>query len=87
VVVGEAADAGAVGTTTDPAASLVTAPSAVPKATATVKPPRQPPVGATVKATATAEPKPPPTVSADCTTPVWFDAQGVKHYKPQCLDK
>jgi hypothetical protein len=25
--------------------------------------------------------------AADCSTPVWFDAQGVKHYKPQCLDK
>jgi hypothetical protein len=25
--------------------------------------------------------------AADCATPVWFDAQGVKHYKPQCLDK
>jgi serine/threonine-protein kinase len=43
-------------------------------------------------------PKPPPTpdvktgaaaaaAAADCSTPVWFDAQGVKHYKPQCLDK
>ncbi|MDB4934483.1 MAG: serine/threonine protein kinase, partial [Labilithrix sp.] len=34
-----------------------------------------------------AETKLPPSSGADCTTPVWFDAQGVKHYKPQCLDK
>lgn len=25
------------------------------------------------------------TAAPDCQTPVWFDAQGVKHYKPQCL--
>ena len=37
--------------------------------------------------------KPLPTATAavaaapDCTTPYWFDAQGVKHYKPQCFDK
>jgi serine/threonine-protein kinase len=40
----------------------------------------------------TTKPSPPPAAAptgatADCTTPAWFDAQGVKHYKPQCLDK
>jgi serine/threonine-protein kinase len=38
-------------------------------------------------------PKPPQTTAAaptpppidDCATPYWYDAQGVKHYKPQCL--
>ncbi len=79
----EAADAGAVATTTDPT-TPVTPSSATPKATSTAKQPR-PPVF--VKPAAVAEPKAAPTVSADCTTPVWFDAQGVKHYKPQCLDK
>ncbi len=74
----------------DPASSS-TAPvapvaSVAPKASATSKP-RPQSVGATGRPTATADVKPPPTVSADCTTPVWFDAQGVKHYKPQCLDK
>ncbi len=34
-----------------------------------------------------AEPKPARTSVADCMTPTWFDAQGVKHYKPQCLNK
>jgi eukaryotic-like serine/threonine-protein kinase len=28
---------------------------------------------------------PPPPPRPDCTTPHWFDEQGVKHYKPQCL--
>jgi len=58
-------------------------------ATAVSKPPiKQPSKGATgpVKPPT---PVPPavPAAGADCTTPVWFDAQGVKHYKPQCLDK
>ena len=83
-VAAEAADAGAVATTIDPVAP-VPIPSAIPKAAPKV--PRPTPAGAGVKLTATAEPKSPPAVSADCTTPVWFDAQGVKHYKPQCLDK
>ncbi len=82
----EAADAAAVATATDPVAP-VPAPSATPKVAATAKPLRPPTVGAGGRPTATAEPKPPPAVSVDCTTPVWFDAQGVKHYKPQCLDK
>ncbi|MFO0738714.1 MAG: serine/threonine-protein kinase [Labilithrix sp.] len=25
--------------------------------------------------------------NSDCATPYWYDAQGVKHYKPQCLQK
>jgi serine/threonine-protein kinase len=66
------------------------APSAVPKPSATAKTGVRP--GA---AAATVKPPPPPEVktppagaaAADCATPVWFDAQGVKHYKPQCLDK
>jgi serine/threonine-protein kinase len=78
----EVADAGAVATATiEPA--LVAPASATPKASATAKPPRPPAGAATTRAT---DPKPPATVSTDCTTPVWFDAQGVKHYKPQCLD-
>ena len=81
----EAADAGAVATTTDPAPP-VTPPAATAKATSTAKPPRAP-GGVGGKPTAVTEPKAPTSVSADCTTPAWFDAQGVKHYKPQCLDK
>ena len=82
----EATDAGAVATTPEPT-TPVTAPYATPKPASTAKPPRPPPTGAGVRPPAVAEPKAVPTVSADCTTPVWFDAQGVKHYKPQCLDK
>lgn len=26
-----------------------------------------------------------PPANADCVTPYFYDAQGVKHYKPQCL--
>ena len=82
----EAADAGLIAIT--PTDLPVPAPptSAPPKPAATTRPgPRA--VGPTVKATATPEPKQPPAGAPDCTTPVWFDAQGVKHYKPQCLDK
>jgi serine/threonine-protein kinase len=38
-------------------------------------------------------PKPKPTEKPvvtppdECVTPYWYDAQGVKHYKPQCLGK
>ena len=30
------------------------------------------------------EPKPP---VVDCSTPFWYDAAGVKHYKPECLNQ
>ena len=43
--------------------------------------------GATAKPAAPAPPAAPAAATVDCTTPAWFDAQGVKHYKPQCLDK
>ncbi len=33
------------------------------------------------------KPPPPPPVTDDCSTPYWYDAQGVKHYKQQCLGK
>jgi len=87
-----AADAGVLAATD--AATPTTAPTPSTTATATavagpkvavvspVRPPRPPPP--TKPAT------PPPVVPVagpDCSTPVWFDAQGVKHYKPQCLDK
>ena len=26
-----------------------------------------------------------PPANADCVTPFWYDAQGVKHFKPQCI--
>ena len=32
-------------------------------------------------------PAPAPNNNADCATPYWYDAAGVKHYKPQCLGK
>jgi serine/threonine protein kinase len=57
-------------------------------AAVTSKPPiKRPPTAAPVKTQAPVAATPPPTAAPDCTTPVWFDAQGVKHYKPQCLDK
>jgi hypothetical protein len=37
---------------------------------------------------ATTPPSPPPTPTPhndECSTPYWFDAQGVKHYKEQCF--
>ncbi|MBL8611744.1 MAG: hypothetical protein JNL38_30655, partial [Myxococcales bacterium] len=43
-------------------------------------------VKATGQPTATAAPPPPATAPADgCNPPFYFDAQGVKRYKPQCL--
>ena len=89
--IAEAADAGAA--TADSgltaAASVTTAPTVRPGFVPPVRPPPRPPGGSTT-------PKPPagpatvvapPANVPDCSTPVWFDAQGVKHYKPQCLDK
>ena len=52
------------------------------------KPPKGPkPTGTTTTKPAAPVAAPPAGPAADCTTPAWFDAQGVKHYKPQCLDK
>jgi len=75
-------------TTTATAAVTATAATS-PTAAATAKPPIGRPT-ATVKATgqptATAAPPPPATAPADgCNPPFYFDAQGVKRYKPQCL--
>ena len=50
-------------------------PSTTARPVPATKPPVAPPVAA------------PPNAPADCATPYWFDAQGVKHYKPQCFDK
>jgi hypothetical protein len=50
-----------------------------------LKQPIKPPAGPTKPATPAATA--PATGAAECATPAWFDAQGVKHYKPQCLDK
>jgi serine/threonine-protein kinase len=95
LIVPEATDAGLVSAAataalTPPAESTTTTPAPVPtpKSTATSRPGTRP-AGATgvVKPTVATEPKPPAGAANDCTTPVWFDAQGVKHYKPQCLDK
>jgi len=53
----------------------------------------KPPIKQSSRATSATKPATPVVVATpaaavpDCTTPVWFDAQGVKHYKPQCLDK
>ncbi|AKU97307.1 serine/threonine protein kinase [Labilithrix luteola] len=38
-------------------------------------------------ATPTIPPPPPPPPAEDCSNPTWYDAQGVKHYKEQCLQK
>lgn len=81
----EAPDAGPVAATDATATTGTTGAILTPppvKPTATVKPPRPAP---TVKPPPATTEKPQP--AADCATPVWFDAQGVKHYKPQCLDK
>jgi serine/threonine-protein kinase len=49
------------------------------------KAPRPPSGAVTTKVTPPAPPTPPASPPPDCSTPTWFDAQGVKHYKPQCL--
>jgi eukaryotic-like serine/threonine-protein kinase len=83
VVVVVTGDAGI--TTTDATAtstaSIGTAvtPTPVVKPTATVRPQvKHDPKPAEPKAASTNDPN-------DCTTPYWYDAQGVKRYKPQCL--
>ncbi|MDF2694071.1 MAG: serine/threonine protein kinase [Labilithrix sp.] len=44
--------------------------------------------GTSTKPTSSVLPPPPsPSPSDDCTTPYWYDAQGVKHYKEHCLKK
>jgi serine/threonine-protein kinase len=86
----DGADAGAAppGADLPPVGATSTASTAATTATRPAPRPgsRQPSTPASKPATPSADAKP-PTPSADCTTPVWFDAQGVKHYKPQCLDK
>jgi len=86
--INEAPDAGSVAAT-EPTATpgttgTILAPPPV-KPTVTVKPPRPSPPTTIVKPPPATTEKAQP--AADCATPVWFDAQGVKHYKPQCLDK
>ena len=67
-------------------AGSVAAPSGVATGAVSGKAPiKRPPTAAPVKAPVPAAPH--ATAAPDCTTPVWFDAQGVKHYKPECLDK
>jgi serine/threonine protein kinase len=56
-------------------------------AVAAKAPSKRPPTAAPVKTQTPVPATPPAAAAPDCTTPVWFDAQGVKHYKPQCLDK
>ena len=77
---------------TEPAAT-VTPRAALSRSAATAKP-RRPPLRQR-RPSPKHPPKPPPSSNAtpsrrrpdDCSTPVWFDGAGVKHYKPQCLDK
>ena len=91
----ETADAGLVtgaatgaATATPEPTTATTAPAATPKSTPTNRPSSRPGTATgVVKPPTPPEPKPPAGAASDCTTPVWFDAQGVKHYKPQCLDK
>jgi serine/threonine protein kinase len=68
---------------------IATAPpgSGTPVAVVTKAPIKRPQTAAPVKTQAPVPATPPAPAGPDCTTPVWFDAQGVKHYKPQCLDK
>jgi serine/threonine-protein kinase len=94
----EAADAAAAAATAASPAPAVAEPSprtvgaagTIASVAVTVKAPikRPPSAAAPVKPAApAAAPVAAPAAGPDCTTPVWFDAQGVKHYKPQCLDK
>jgi hypothetical protein len=53
----------------------------------TARPP-DPPPPPVAPSTAPAPPPPPPLALAapgDCSIPFWYDGNGVKHYKPQCL--
>jgi serine/threonine-protein kinase len=83
---GDTADGGAVAAIDSTGSAT---PAAAAKAVTTNKPPPRPAATGVKPPSAPPEVKPPPAGgnTADCTTPVWFDAQGVKHYKPQCLDK
>lgn len=75
------ADAGPVAIA-EPSAPAPTAPAPTTKPVKTSSGTRPP---APVKPTPTAVPAPPSPGPNDCATPYWFDAQGVKRYKPQCL--
>ena len=55
-------------------------------ATPTAKPAKPRPAPGTAKS-AEKPPEKPPVSEPDCSTPYWYDAQGVKHYKQQCLGK
>jgi serine/threonine-protein kinase len=70
-----------------PKASSFAAPSAeaaAPSATASA-PPSNPTVVVPPKPSPRTPRWSPPKASPDCSAPSWFDAQGVKHYKPECL--
>jgi serine/threonine protein kinase len=74
----------------EPSSRTVGAAGTIASVAVTAKAPikRPPSAAAPVKPAApAAAPVAAPAAGPDCTTPVWFDAQGVKHYKPQCLDK
>jgi serine/threonine-protein kinase len=48
----------------------------------------RPPSGGRPASPPAPQPAPPPAPKQDeCATPYWYDASGVKHYKPQCLGK
>ena len=88
------ADAGTV-VTKEPTTTITTAASVSPS----VPPPPQatPPkpivtsrpaqAAATIKKPTPTPPPPPQPDAVDCNPPYWYDASGVKHYKPQCLGK
>ena len=82
VIVTTEADAGA--TSLEPAAGTT---ATTPTATATATPPKPTAVKPTPVKPKPAEPKPNGGANDpnDCTTPYWYDAQGVKRYKPHCL--
>ena len=86
-VAGAVVGATTVSTTVTPPATTTTTTTvaqAGPKNVVPGRPPRpqSTPTKPLIPTTAT-----PPPAGPDCSTPVWFDSAGVKHYKPQCLDK
>jgi serine/threonine-protein kinase len=91
------ADAGPLAVTTATTTTATATASAEPEPTATATATAAATTTATAKKAAIGTgvkkvappppPPPPPTPAADCNPGYWFDAQGVKHYKPQCLGK
>jgi eukaryotic-like serine/threonine-protein kinase len=80
-VVAVTGDAGVTTTDSTPAgtATIATTVTPIVKPTPTVRPQvKHDPKPAETKPVSTNDPN-------DCTTPYWYDAQGVKRYKPQCL--